>query len=245
MFLNENSKIKITALLDLSWERGDDLVKGRPHAALSLRLRGDSFISQGGKNVFLTDGDVLYVPQEKDYYKKSGKERLIVIHFETDNTALDSIKTYRPDNGPLIINLFSSLYEIWQAKQPGYYFSALSVFYKILYELEKKKDSEDYLKIKPACDYLHEKYADPSLTVKSLSAKCYMSDTYFRKIFFKVYGKTPLLYLNTLRIDKAKALLSESNIAVKEVALRSGFADVKYFSSVFKSFVGIQPSKYR
>ncbi len=72
-----------------------------------------------------------------------------------------------------------------------------------------------------------------------------MSDTYFRKMFFKVYGKTPLHYINTLRIERAKALLSESGITLEQVAIHSGFSDVKYFSSVFKSYTGISPSKYR
>jgi AraC-like DNA-binding protein len=245
MFLREDSKIKITALLDLSWEHGDQLVKGRPHAALSLRIKGDSFISQGGKNVNLSDGDVLYVPKGEDYYKKSGKERLIVVHFDTDDTVDNTIRAYHPDNSLLIESLFTSLYKIWQEKLPGYYFSALSVFYRILYELEGNKESGYYAKIKSACDYLHENYTAPSLTVKELAQRCYMSEPNFRRVFFEVYGRTPLSYISYLRIEHAKALLSELRISMGEVAERCGFSDVKYFSTVFKKHVGIQPSKYR
>jgi AraC-like DNA-binding protein len=135
----------------------------------------------------------------------------------------------------------------WQAKLPGYYFSALSVFYRILYELrqEDEKNSEDYNKIKPACDYIHSHYDDPELNVPALAGKCFMSDTYFRKLFLKVYGTTPLSYINYLRMEKAKVLLSEFNTTVDYVALKSGFSDVKYFSTVFKKFVGVPPSKYR
>ena len=145
----------------------------------------------------------------------------------------------------MITNLFSSLYEIWQAKLPGYYLSALSIFYRILFELEHKKNNEDYLKIKPAADYLHKNYTDPALTVSDLSAKCYMSDTYFRRLFQKVYGRTPLSYLIYLRVEHAKALLSELGSSVSEVASASGFTDVKYFSTVFKKTTGTSPSKYR
>ena len=72
-----------------------------------------------------------------------------------------------------------------------------------------------------------------------------MSDTYFRKLFYKVFNTTPLSYINSLRIERAKALLSELNSTVDQVAQKSGFSDAKYFSTVFKKFVGVPPSKYR
>jgi len=245
--INEGSVIKLTSALDLSWEYGDDYVKGRPHAALSLRIVGDSVITGGEKTEHLSSGDILYVPKNLDYTKKSGKEHLLVIHFDTDDTASKELLAFRPSKKPLFESLFSSFYEVWQAKLPGYYFSALSIFYRILYELsaEDEKNSEDYLKIKPACDYLHKHYLDPNLGVFSLAKACYMSDTYFRKLFFKVFNTTPHSYINSLRIERAKALLSELNSTVEQVAQKSGFSDAKYFSTVFKKQVGVSPSKYR
>jgi AraC-like DNA-binding protein len=247
MIIDETSVIRLTSVVDLSWDSGNDYVKGRPYAALSLRIKGDSLIRSATKEERLSDGDIAYVPKDMDYRKRSGKEHLIVIHFDTDDSADKELLVFKPKRTPLFESLFSSLYEIWQAKLPGYYFSALSVFYRILYELrqEDEKNSEDYNKIKPACDYIHIHYDDPELNVPALAGKCFMSDTYFRKLFLKVYGTTPLSYINYLRMEKAKVLLSEFNTTVDYVALKSGFTDVKYFSTVFKKFVGVPPSKYR
>ena len=61
--INENSVIKLTSVLDLSWEHGDDYVKGRPHAALSLRIVGHSVITGGEKTEHLSSGDIIYVPK--------------------------------------------------------------------------------------------------------------------------------------------------------------------------------------
>ena len=247
MIINENSAIKLTSVVELSWKDGDDYVKGRPHAALSLRIKGDSVISSGEKTEQLGDGDIIYVPKELDYVKKSGEENLLVIHFDTDESASRELIAFRPKRKPLFINLFNSLYEIWQAKRPGYYFSALSVFYKILCELQQEdnENSEDYNKIKSACEYIHNHYDNTELSVIDLANKCFLSDTYFRKIFIKVYGTTPLAYINSLRLERAKALLSELNSSIEQVALKSGFSDVKYFSTVFKKSFGIPPSRYR
>ena len=46
-------------------------------------------------------------------------------------------------------------------------------------------------------------------------------------------------YVQELRIDCAKKLLSETNCKVKDVALRSGFGDYHYFSKTFKKFTGL------
>ena len=247
MIINENSVIKLSSVISLSWSWGDDYVKGRPHAALSLRIKGDSVMSSGEKTEQLGDGDIIYVPKDLDYIKKSGEENLLVIHFDTDESAGKELVAFRPKRKPLFLSLFTSIYEIWQAKKPGYYFSALSVFYKILYELkqEDEKNSEDYNKIEPACEYIHMHFDDAELSVADLAKKCFLSDTYFRRIFIKVHGTTPLAYINSLRLERAQALLSESNSTVEQVALKSGFSDVKYFSTVFKKAFGVPPSKYR
>ena len=52
-------------------------------------------------------------------------------------------------------------------------------------------------------------------------------------------------YVQELRIDCAKKLLSETNCKVKDVALRSGFGDYHCFSKIFKKFTGLSPAEYR
>jgi len=47
-----------------------------------------------------------------------------------------------------------------------------------------------------------------------------------------------------MRIEKAKELLSTGYFSVKEVSQKSGFDNVKYFSTVFKKEVGCSPSEY-
>ena len=52
-------------------------------------------------------------------------------------------------------------------------------------------------------------------------------------------------YLNSLRCEKAKPLLSEGGESIEEVARAVGFSGATYFARVFKECVGMLPSEYR
>ena len=52
-------------------------------------------------------------------------------------------------------------------------------------------------------------------------------------------------YLNSLRCEKAKPLLSEGGESIEEVARAVGFSGATYFARVFKESVGMLPSEYR
>ena len=92
--------------------------------------------------------------------------------------------------------------------------------------------------------YLHAHFTDPELSVLTLCDVAQLSDTWFRKLFFKCYGIKPVTYINTLRINYAKELLESDYYKVEEIARMTGFEDAKYFSTVFKRYTGCPPSGY-
>ena len=51
------------------------------------------------------------------------------------------------------------------------------------------------------------------------------------------------VYIRVIRMEHAASLLRQGH-SISEVSFETGFANVKYFSSVFKSYFGIVPSKY-
>ena len=63
---------------------------------------------------------------------------------------------------------------------------------------------------------------------------------------FEAYTKkSPSAYLNELRMELAKSLLSESELLIKEISARCGFENEYYFSNRFKKYAGISPTEYR
>jgi AraC-like DNA-binding protein len=69
---------------------------------------------------------------------------------------------------------------------------------------------------------------------------------YFRRCFKKEFGKNPLDYLTSLRITKAKQLLTQNDfLSIEHVAMQCGFSDNLYFSTCFRKHTGTPPLKYR
>ena len=52
-------------------------------------------------------------------------------------------------------------------------------------------------------------------------------------------------YINSLRIQKSMEMLSSSEKTITEICYENGFSDIRYFSYIFKEYVGLTPRDYR
>jgi AraC family transcriptional regulator len=83
------------------------------------------------------------------------------------------------------------------------------------------------------------------LSLAELAGAAGMSTFHFSREFKKTMGKTPHQYLMKLRIDRAKMLLSQSEMPLIEVGLRSGFSHQSHFTRLFRKLTGTTPQAYR
>lgn len=67
----------------------------------------------------------------------------------------------------------------------------------------------------------------------------------FRKEFKDYTGFSPAQYFQELKLRKAKKLLSDTNLSIKEIAYDLNFSSYEYFLSFFRKRVGVTPSEYR
>lgn len=67
----------------------------------------------------------------------------------------------------------------------------------------------------------------------------------FNRRFRAVVDKSPMEYLQDLRLNQAKSLLKHSNLSIAEIAFAVGYQDNSYFSSLFKRINTITPNEYR
>ena len=95
-----------------------------------------------------------------------------------------------------------------------------------------------------ALDYIHAHYAE-SMTLQQVADYAHVSKNYFSILFKKIVGQNFIDYVITLRVQKAKEMLSCTELRVYEVADQSGFNDVKYFGKLFKKISGFSPIEYR
>ena len=98
--------------------------------------------------------------------------------------------------------------------------------------------------IKPAVEYIHQRYTKELISIEELSDMCGITPEYFRKIFKSFYGIAPLKYINTLKISHAKELIKSNMYSVTEAAMQSGYTDMSYFSREFKKETGISPKNF-
>lgn len=88
------------------------------------------------------------------------------------------------------------------------------------------------------------KFAEP-LDVPALAAVAYMSTSHFTREFKTVFGETPHRYLQRRRVERALAMLRDTDDPVTEVALAVGFTSIGTFGRTFREIVGRSPSEYR
>lgn len=104
--------------------------------------------------------------------------------------------------------------------------------------------SKNPVKFKEAIQFINSHYMEP-ISLDRVSHEIGLSPKYFSSLFKKEKGKSFTEYVNTLRVDEAKRLLSLTNRTILDIALTIGFEDQSYFSKVFKKITGLSPNAYR
>ena len=93
-------------------------------------------------------------------------------------------------------------------------------------------------------EYLHNNYSR-SLTLEDLAEYLHFNASYTSDLFRKLFGKSFVLYLTDLRMERAKSLLLSGKFKVYEVAEQVGYQDEKYFQKIFKRHVGCTSKEYQ
>ncbi len=86
---------------------------------------------------------------------------------------------------------------------------------------------------------------ESSLTIQQVAEEMGISYSNFRKLFKEHTGISPAIYQQDLRLQRAKEMLSTTDISVKEIAYRLNFESPDYFSAKFKAKTGRRPSELR
>lgn len=92
--------------------------------------------------------------------------------------------------------------------------------------------------------YMERNY-QKDITQEYISYLFYINRSYLSTLFKAKTGEKFVDYLNSIRIEKAKELLSGSQRKMYQVARAVGYDNVKYFFRVFKKKTGITPEQYR
>ena len=214
--------------------------------ALSFRLSANAVIECQGESYDLTDGSVLFMPANLDYTRTCQHDELIAIHFVTFGPQNDKIESFYPKEPQAYTALFQRAHAIWNAQEVGYRQKTSAVLYEILAKIyaENNPDRLRNSAIEGGVAYLNANYKSPTLSIKDAAAASFMCESYFRRLFHRMFGISPKAYIIDRRLRFAAALIQTGYYRLNEVAAASGFIDYKYFSAEFKRHFGVSPSQY-
>ena len=224
---------------------------GRPHFGIFYNALGSCRAVSDGQNVLFDPLHVVLLPKDSTYRIDVESAALAyVIEFDcADGFVWDKnrISSWTLRDAALIASLFTEAERIWTFKKTAYFPRCMSILYKIFSELERESvyiSSPGREKLRTALACVESRIADPDLSVNDLADAAGMSRSYFTRLFTEVYNIPPAKYLAMIRLEKAKALLSEGGLSVGEVAESVGYSSLYYFSSAFRRQTGVCPSEF-
>ncbi|MEI3605325.1 bifunctional transcriptional activator/DNA repair enzyme AdaA [Pseudogracilibacillus sp. SE30717A] len=92
--------------------------------------------------------------------------------------------------------------------------------------------------------YIEGNYSKP-LTLKYIADNCHSSPYHLHRVFKNIKGITPLEYVQSIRMKKAKEYLLNTDLPIKEIGRLVGIANAARFSTVFREQISQSPSQFR
>ena len=114
---------------------------------------------------------------------------------------------------------------------------------KLITEYILNIKNEDVV-IKQIKNFIEENY-EKRISLEKIAKKYHYSYQYLSSYFSSRMKLTFSEYLNTIRINKAKDLISNTEYSYEEIAHKVGYSDHSYFVKTFKRYVGTTPAKYK
>lgn len=234
---------------DTSYKPMKANVSARNFSSLTYRKSGKVFIASQ-KSKFVSEPDTLtFVPAGCDYSTEilEGGE-MIILHYqiaEGSQDFFDEPTAIYPIERSGFLDIFSrALSHSTVGNECACMSDAYRLFAEIFKEtcLRKNRPSPRIVKVKR---YMDENFTSPDLRISNLATLHKTSEAYFRREFKKYYGESPLEYIKRRRIEMACHLLRTELYSITDVASRSGFDNVSYFSLEFKRYLGCSPKGYR
>lgn len=109
--------------------------------------------------------------------------------------------------------------------------------------IRKRAEAPGFL-LRKALRYIDQHFSE-DITLSDVATQIFASPCYTSHLFKKELGVNFVDYLNKMRINRAKELLSDSRYKIYEIAEAVGIANEHYFSKLFKRYIGMTASEFR
>ena len=154
-----------------------------------------------------------------------------------------------------LASLIKKLYKVYTARDTGYEFRTMSLFYEIMYMLVKNyrlteahekeiRHSRKLDTLSKITTYMREHYKE-DLKLSDLAATFGYSDAYLSRMFQKYAGINYKDYMQAIRTEHGYRQLVETDMTISDISMENGFPNNKAFSKAFYKKYGIMPAEFR
>lgn len=242
---------KIENVYSLKLKKHTEAKAKLSHSALIIRQSGVSTYKIGKEEFEVNPESALFLPAGVEYELDVENFGVCtVIEFDAANSAAELAPCgFLIAGDKDIAKEAAGVAHFWALKGPAYHSKCLSEIYSIITRISNQSAFNSTLAgkyglIHHSVKYLESNYANPDLYTPELAEMSGMGETYYRNIFIAVFNTPPTKYIQQYRVDKAKELLVNTELAVDDIAVKVGFANASYFCKVFKSLTGYTPSEF-
>ncbi len=242
-------------------DRGSIRKNGRIDYHILYIERGICYLELEGKEIQAGAGNIiLFRPGEPQCYNFLASDRSVnhYIHFTgvgceelLERLGIGDIRvfdmgtsdTYEAISAKMVRE-YTLKRDCWETWATGCLYELLSLIAR-KYALRAEHIShENESRISMACRLIYDNIASPP-SISALAKKCHLSVGRFSHLFTEVAGKSPNEYVISLRIGRARELLENTQLSIREIAESTGFSDQNYFSRIFKERTGVSPREFR
>lgn len=220
----------------------------RKKSRLGVIQRGSGIYIYLGKKLRVSEGDVVFIPENIYCYSEwHGEPEINVIYlscfmhyesFKYEPQILDFDEKSKNDILQIASLLSGDKIDILEA---------YSRFYKLLktffFNLRQSEIGFDTT-MQAAIEYITDNYSK-QFSVGALAKKCCVSESTLYHIFRREIGQSPINVLNSVRINIAIEYLENSNYSVSTISQMVGFNSENHFRKVFRELTGTTPLKYK
>ena len=111
-------------------------------------------------------------------------------------------------------------------------------------ELDSRRGGLSNWRAKRALDYI-EVHLGSKIEIDEMADCVALSKSHFSRAFKQSLGSSPMAYVSTRRVERAKLMMSSTRERLSDIALACGFADQSHLNLCFRRIVGISPGVWR
>ncbi len=221
-----------------------------PHHDLIVVLKGRIVLQFSGRLQEFSEGAAILIPPDQYFFGegRSADAAIWVLHIEEETQPAKVRHRVRVFPRRLIGSFGSSLLteitSTWRAR-PRQQAYLKSLAHTLLAFLSVPENQTPTIRQKQEQLLPGMEGAPAPARVSGLAHRAGFCDSHYRALFRQTFGETPRTHLRSIKINKARDLLRETRMPIKDIATRVGYGDTVAFHRAFTALTGCTPARYR